>query len=93
MLYEVITSDEAEEEQSGLLPALEVGEALKRRDIFPEQHFTQPPPRYTEASLVKILEEYGIGRPSTYASIMNTLVVRKYVRMEKRTFFPRNNFV
>jgi len=55
--------------------------------LLPEQHFTQPPPRFTEASLVKTLEEYGIGRPSTYASIMNTLVTRKYVRLEKRTFF------
>ncbi len=83
-------SDEAEEEREGTLPPLEEGEALERRDILPEQHFTQPPPRYTEASLVKTLEENGIGRPSTYASIMNTLVVRKYVRLEKRTFYPED---
>ncbi len=83
-------TDDAEEEQEGTLPALEEGEAVRRDEIIPEQHFTQPPPRYTEASLVKTLEEYGIGRPSTYASIMNTLVVRKYARLEKRTFYPED---
>jgi DNA topoisomerase-1 len=83
-------TDDAEEEQEGLLPTLDVGEALQRKETFPLQHFTQPPPPYTEASLVKILEEYGIGRPSTYASIMNTLVMRKYARLEKRTFFPED---
>ncbi len=83
-------TDDAEEEKEGTLPPLGEGERLARRDILPEQHFTQPPPRYTEASLVKTLEENGIGRPSTYASIMNTLVVRKYVRLEKRTFYPED---
>ena len=83
-------TDEAEEKQEGILPPLETGEALGAREFSPEQHFTQPPPRYTEASLVKTLEEYGIGRPSTYASIMNTLVTRKYVRLEKRTFYPED---
>ncbi|MDO3377461.1 type I DNA topoisomerase [Geoalkalibacter halelectricus] len=83
-------TDDSEEEKEGTLPALAEGEGLTREDILPEQHFTQPPPRYTEASLVKTLEEYGIGRPSTYASIMNTLVTRKYVRLEKRTFFPED---
>jgi DNA topoisomerase-1 len=83
-------TDDAEEDREGTLPPLEEGEALERREILPEQHFTQPPPRYTEASLVKTLEENGIGRPSTYASIMNTLVVRKYVRLEKRTFYPED---
>ena len=83
-------TDDSEEEKEGTLPALSEGEALTREEILPEQHFTQPPPRYTEASLVKTLEEYGIGRPSTYASIMNTLVTRKYVRLEKRTFFPED---
>lgn len=83
-------TDETEEEQEGLLPPLNEGELLQREKIVPEQHFTQPPPRYTEASLVKTLEENGIGRPSTYASIMNTLVLRKYVRLEKRTFFPED---
>jgi len=83
-------TDEAEEKAEGLLPLLEDGEGVERGDLYPEQHFTQPPPRYTEASLVKTLEEYGIGRPSTYASIMNTLVTRKYVRLEKRTFTPED---
>ncbi|MDY6849819.1 MAG: type I DNA topoisomerase [Thermodesulfobacteriota bacterium] len=83
-------TDEAEEEAQGTLPALTEGDKLDRRELLPEQHFTQPPPRYTEASLVKTLEEYGIGRPSTYAGIMNTLVARKYVRLEKRTFYPED---
>ncbi len=83
-------TDDAAEEQEGTLPALQEGEAVKRNELLPEQHFTQPPPRFTEASLVKTLEEYGIGRPSTYASIMNTLVQRKYVRLEKRTFYPED---
>ncbi len=78
------------EDKEGLLPPLNEGEKLSRKQLTPEQHFTQPPPRFTEASLVKTLEEYGIGRPSTYASIMNTLVTRKYVRLEKRTFFPED---
>ncbi|GAB4553675.1 MAG: type I DNA topoisomerase [Geothermobacteraceae bacterium] len=83
-------TDEPEEEESGLLPPLSEGEALKLHQLLPEQHFTQPPPRFTEASLVKTLEENGIGRPSTYASIIQTLVNRKYVRLEKRTFFPED---
>ncbi|ALC15516.1 DNA topoisomerase I [Desulfuromonas soudanensis] len=83
-------TDEAEEKAEGLLPLINEGEGVERGELYPEQHFTQPPPRYTEASLVKTLEEYGIGRPSTYASIMNTLVTRKYVRLEKRAFFPED---
>ncbi len=83
-------TDAPEEEQEGTLPALEEGESVHRKELLPDQHFTQPPPRYTEASLVKILEEYGIGRPSTYASIMNTLVTRKYVRLEKRAFYAED---
>ncbi len=83
-------TDDAEEKPEGMLPSMQEGDALTKQELFPEQHFTQPPPRYTEASLVKTLEEYGIGRPSTYASIMNTLVQRKYVRLEKRTFFPED---
>lgn len=83
-------TDEPGEEKEGTLPLLSEGEGLKREALLPEQHFTQPPPRFTEASLVKTLEENGIGRPSTYASIMNTLVTRKYVRLEKRTFFPED---
>ncbi len=82
--------DDQDEEKEGLLPAMTEGAALKLHEVLPEQHFTQPPPRYTEATLVKTLEEYGIGRPSTYASIMNTLVERKYTRLEKKRFFPED---
>lgn len=89
-LYIEGTDNGDDEDKEGLLPALQEGEALGMEQLIPEQHFTQPPPRFTEASLVKSLEEYGIGRPSTYASIMNTLVTRKYVRLEKRTFFPED---
>ena len=82
--------DDEDEEKEGLLPPLKEGEPLKLHELLPEQHFTQPPPRYTEATLVKTLEEYGIGRPSTYASIMNTLVERKYARLDKKRFFPED---
>lgn len=84
------TDQQDDEQQEGLLPPLSEGEKLTREQLLPQQHFTQPPPRFTEASLVKSLEEYGIGRPSTYASIMNTLVTRKYVLLDKRTFFPED---
>jgi DNA topoisomerase-1 len=79
-----------EEEAEGRLPALTVEQALRLLELRPEQHFTQPPPRYTEASLVKELEERGIGRPSTYASIMGTLVEEKrdYTHMDNRRFKP-----
>ncbi|MFA7059409.1 MAG: type I DNA topoisomerase [Pedobacter sp.] len=82
--------DDQDEEKEGRLPAMNEGAALKLHEILPEQHFTQPPPRYTEATLVKTLEEYGIGRPSTYASIMNTLVDRKYARLDNKRFFPED---
>jgi DNA topoisomerase-1 len=78
------------EEAEGILPNLHAKEPLSFDELRGEEHTTQPPPRYTEASLVKILEENGIGRPSTYAATMNTLVERKYVRLEKRTFFPED---
>jgi DNA topoisomerase-1 len=71
-----------------MLPALEQGDELELRGIRPEQHFTEPPPRYSEASLVKTLEAYGIGRPSTYASIIDTLERREYVTLDKRRFTP-----
>jgi len=70
------------------LPDIREGETLKLDDIRAEQHFTEPPPRYSEASLVKAMEEYGIGRPSTYASIMSTLVRRHYTELESRRFRP-----
>ena len=80
------TDVESEDEQR--LPALEPGEQVSLETLRPEQHFTQPPPRYTEASLVKSLESHGIGRPSTYASIIETLRYRKYVEMLGRAFQP-----
>ena len=70
------------------LPAMQIGEAVPLADILAEQHFTEPPPRYSEASLVKTLEEYGIGRPSTYASIIQTLLNREYVTLDSRRFKP-----
>lgn len=72
------------------LPELNEGEAVQRNSVAEEQHFTQPPPRYTEASLVKSMEELGIGRPSTYASIMQVLQARDYVRLDKRRFIPED---
>jgi DNA topoisomerase-1 len=75
-----------DEATSQRLPALIVGEAVKTEDIAAAQHFTQPPPRYSEASLVKRLEELGIGRPSTYASIISVLIDRGYVVLDKRRF-------
>lgn len=86
--YETDVEDGADDEDDGRLPALAEGDRASLASILPEQHFTQPPPRYTEASLVKALEERGIGRPSTYASIIETLRARKYVDNEKRNFVP-----
>ncbi len=80
----------AREGEGGRLPAMRKAERLARGEITPSQHFTQPPPRYTEASLVKKLEELGIGRPSTYASILQVLQDRDYVRLEKRRFVPED---
>ncbi|WP_456413206.1 type I DNA topoisomerase [Thiolapillus sp.] len=71
-----------------MLPPLKEGEQVDLLAIRPEQHFTEPPPRYSEASLVKALEEHGIGRPSTYASIISTLQDREYVELEKKRFYP-----
>ncbi len=71
-----------------LLPPMKEGDTVELNEIRAEQHFTEPPPRYTEASLVKTLEEHGIGRPSTYASIISTLTSREYVDLEKRRFTP-----
>jgi DNA topoisomerase-1 len=80
----------SDDNQERMLPTLTEGDPLVNKGLLPEQHFTQPPPRYTEATLVKTLEEYGIGRPSTYASTLNTLVERKYSRLEKKRFFPED---
>ena len=80
----------AGEGEGGRLPAMRKAERLARGEVTPSQHFTQPPPRYTEASLVKKLEELGIGRPSTYASILQVLQDRDYVRLEKRRFIPED---
>ena len=71
-----------------LLPPLEKGDSCDLHDISADQHFTEPPPRFSEASLVKVLEEYGIGRPSTYATIISTLQARDYVTLEKKRFYP-----
>ncbi len=80
--------DDTEEEGESKLPPLEKGEEVAIDQISGEQHFTQPPPRYSEASLVKALEEYGIGRPSTYASIISTLQAREYALLDKKRFYP-----
>lgn len=81
-------SDDETEEESRMLPLLQEGEKLTTISVNPAQHFTDPPPRYSEASLVKKLEELGIGRPSTYASIISVLQDRNYVVVEKKRFFP-----
>ncbi|HWQ38947.1 MAG TPA: type I DNA topoisomerase [Burkholderiales bacterium] len=81
-------SDDAQPEEEAKLPPLEEKERLPVDRLFGEQHFTQPPPRYTEASLVKTLEEYGIGRPSTYATIISTLQERGYAILDKKRFVP-----
>ena len=80
--------DDAVEEEDKRLPAFEAGDAVSIEKLYGEQHFTQPPPRYSEASLVKALEQYGIGRPSTYASIISTLQNREYVLLDKKRFTP-----
>ena len=91
-LYQEGRDDSPREGEDGdrRLPPMNEGEAVSRRKVLPEQHFTQPPPRFTEASLVKKLEELGIGRPSTYASILQVLQDRDYVRLEKRRFYPED---
>ena len=80
--------DDAAEEEGGKLPALAEGDVLPIDRLYGEQHFTQPPPRYSEASLVKALEEHGIGRPSTYATIISTLQAREYAVLDKKRFTP-----
>ena len=83
--------DDKDDEDGGLLPYMREGDAPARKSVEANQHFTQPPPRYSEASLVKQLEELGIGRPSTYASTIQTLRDREYVRIEKNRFFAEES--
>lgn len=80
--------DDSREEEHKTLPILEKDDTVQLTQVRPEQHFTEPPPRFSEASLVKALEEYGIGRPSTYASIISTLQQREYVELDSRRFKP-----
>jgi DNA topoisomerase-1 len=77
-----------QQDRDNILPRMEVGDTIDLQEIRTEQHFTSPPSRYTEASLVKALEEYGIGRPSTYASIIDRISSKQYAEIESRTFFP-----
>jgi len=87
-VYQEGQDDSSQDDQDRLLPPLKKGDELKLQEIVSDQHFTEPPPRFSEATLVKALEEYGIGRPSTYASIISTLRNREYVEMENRRFVP-----
>ena len=89
-LYREGRDEDAEDDENRRLPALKEQQKVRRDKVDAEQHFTQPPPRYSEASLVKRLEELGIGRPSTYASILQVLQDREYVRLDKRRFVPED---
>jgi DNA topoisomerase I len=89
-LYQEGRDEDPEDEESRRLPQMSAGERLAKQSIAADQHFTEPPPRYSEASLVKRLEELGIGRPSTYASILQVLKDRKYVRLDKRRLYPED---
>ncbi len=82
--------DDVVDEDDKRLPQIATGDAAKKSQVTPDQHFTQPPPRYTEATLVKRMEELGIGRPSTYASVVTTIQDRDYVRKEKNRLFPED---
>ncbi|MDP4083023.1 MAG: type I DNA topoisomerase [Bacillota bacterium] len=84
----VESTDDQEEEKEKMLPDLKEGDEIIKKDIDPKQHFTQPPPRYTEARLVKTLEELGIGRPSTYAPTLDTIQKRGYVALDNKRFIP-----
>ncbi|MDH3646415.1 MAG: DNA topoisomerase I [Gammaproteobacteria bacterium] len=94
-----VSDEAATDSNDRILPAMEEGDKVDLIAVLPDQHFTEPPPRFTEASLVKTLEEYGIGRPSTYASIISTLVNREYVELDRKRFTPTdigrvvNNFL
>ncbi|MBE7047825.1 MAG: type I DNA topoisomerase [Ruminococcaceae bacterium] len=88
MVLYVEGSDEAEQEKNAKLPPLSIGDVLNKNELISSQHFTQAPPRYTEATLIKTLEEKGIGRPSTYAPTITTITTRGYVTREKKQFIP-----
>ncbi|MBX7513053.1 type I DNA topoisomerase [Qipengyuania sp. GH38] len=90
-VYQEGRDDSGDDDEDGLLPNMSKGDAPAKKAVEANQHFTQPPPRYSEASLVKKLEELGIGRPSTYASTIQTLRDRNYVRMEKNRFFAEES--
>jgi DNA topoisomerase-1 len=87
-VYQEGKDDSKDDDKDRLLPEIDEGDKIKLVELRAEQHFTDPPPRFTEASLVKTLEEYGIGRPSTYASIIATLKNREYVEMDAKRFIP-----
>jgi DNA topoisomerase-1 len=87
-VYQESRDDGVDDDNDRLLPEVTEGDVISLDELRPEQHFTEPPPRFTEASLVKTLEEYGIGRPSTYASIIVTLKSREYVEMDGKRFIP-----
>ena len=89
-LYQESRDEDQEDEESRRLPQMSAGEALAKRGISATQHFTEPPPRYSEASLVKRMEELGIGRPSTYAAILQVLQTRGYVRIERKRLVPED---
>jgi DNA topoisomerase-1 len=87
-VYQEGKDDSSTDDSDRLLPEIDIGDVVRLDELRADQHFTDPPPRFTEASLVKTLEEYGIGRPSTYASIIATLKNREYVEMDGKRFFP-----
>ncbi|MDA5555241.1 type I DNA topoisomerase [Shimia sp. MMG029] len=89
-VYEEGRDDQVVDDDDKRLPQIMQGEKADKRTVTPEQHFTQPPPRYTEATLVKKMEELGIGRPSTYASVITTIQDREYVRKDKNRLFPED---
>ncbi len=87
-VYQEGRDDSSDDDEDRILPPVKEGDTVKLDEIACDQHFTEPPPRYSEASLVKALEEHGIGRPSTYASIISTLQQREYVTMDRKRFMP-----
>jgi len=89
-VYEEGRDDSVLDDDDKRLPHVAQSDKLAKRNVTPEQHFTQPPPRYTEATLVKRMEELGIGRPSTYASVITTIQDREYVRKESNRLIPED---